>query len=70
MIYSHGVDWAAAEKKIRQDAQRNMDRLLWGDFPEVMIFDDPVRLNRVYSRDDALWEWWWEAFQRLHENTL
>jgi hypothetical protein len=62
MIYSHGVDWAAAEKKIRQDAQR--------DLPEMMILDDPVQPDRVYSRDAALAEWWRKACQGLRENTL
>jgi hypothetical protein len=69
MIYFHGVDWVAAEKKIRQDAQRNMDRLLWGDLPEVMIIDNLAQPGRVYSRDAALAEWWRKACQRLHENT-
>jgi hypothetical protein len=57
MIYSHGVDWAAAEKKIRRDAQRDFDRFVWGDVPEPMIIDDPVRQDDVYSytsQDSAL----------------
>jgi len=61
MIYSHVVDWAAAEEKIRQDARQSHS-------PEVMILDDPIREGHVYSRDDALVEWWREACQWICDN--
>lgn len=59
--YEHDVDWVAADRKIRRDAQIDFDRFVWGDIP-VMILDDPINdaigNPRVYSPNDRLVAWW------------